>query len=356
MAGTPTSAATIKKKSGIRTFRQGMVIFKENDPARSLYIIQRGQIRLFRPKGRGFVDLAILRTGEVIGEMAYFDEKSTRRSCSAEAMVTTEVIEISFKAFEKTMAGLNPWFKTIINTLAERLRKTNEKVKNLESNSVGVAKDGKVGDYVFFHTIDVIRILSLLYLNFASTGTPVDGKTQINRSKLLFYMSDLFNIKEVKIEEFLKLADEEGFINIVDDENGKPNLIQTADFDQFRSIMAFMNAQRQLEDSRKLKISAPCERLLRMIVAQAEEVAHSDATYLADLSKIFDNCKANQISISDDDLAEAVEAGLCGDIIVGTGNKLSSEVQFAKLIKLLPSIKMTNAIAKMNESKAGRDY
>ena len=126
-----------QKKSGIRTFKPGEVLFNENDPATSLYIIQKGQIRLFRPKGRGFVDLAILRSGEVIGEMAYFDEKSRRRSCSASAIVTTEVIEISFVAFAKTMEGLNPWFKTIINTLANRLRKTNERVKELETNSVG---------------------------------------------------------------------------------------------------------------------------------------------------------------------------------------------------------------------------
>src|SRR5690606_25733337 len=129
------TAASSQKKSGIRSFKPSEVLFHENDIAQSLFIIQTGQIRLYRPKGRGFVELAILRAGEVIGEMAYFDEKSRRRSCSAQAIVTTEVIEISFPGFEKTMAGLNPWFKTIITTLADRLRKTNERVKSLETNS-----------------------------------------------------------------------------------------------------------------------------------------------------------------------------------------------------------------------------
>ena len=153
-----------QKKSGVKVFKPGDVLFNENDPANSLFIIQSGQIRLFRPKGRGYVDIAILRSGEVIGEMAYFDEKSRRRSCSASAIVTTEAVEISFTVLAKALEKLNPWFKTIVVTLANRLRKTNEKVKELESNSVGFGAGGKVSDYVFFHTTDVMRILSTFYL------------------------------------------------------------------------------------------------------------------------------------------------------------------------------------------------
>ena len=89
-----------KKKSGLRTYRAGEQMFAENENAESLFIIQKGQIRLYRPKGKGYIDLAVLRAGEVIGEMAYFDEDSSRRSCSAEAIVPTEVIEISFDAFD----------------------------------------------------------------------------------------------------------------------------------------------------------------------------------------------------------------------------------------------------------------
>lgn len=167
----PAAAAQTNKKSGMRTFKQGETIFKKDEPADSLFIIQKGQIRLFLPKGRGFVELAILRTGEVIGEMGYFDEKATRRSCSAEALTTVEVIEISYLAFGKTMEGLNPWFKTIINTLADRLRKTNDKVKQLESNSVGLSSGDKVGSYTFFNNSDILKLISLTYMCFKTHGT-----------------------------------------------------------------------------------------------------------------------------------------------------------------------------------------
>ncbi|MEX1098805.1 MAG: cyclic nucleotide-binding domain-containing protein, partial [Bacteriovoracaceae bacterium] len=112
-------------KSGLRRLKPGETLFNDGEKANSLYIIQNGQLRLFKPKGKGFIEIAVLRAGEVIGEMAYFDDDGGgKRSCSASAMVSSDVIEISFTAFAKTMSGLNPWFKTIINTLANRLRST----------------------------------------------------------------------------------------------------------------------------------------------------------------------------------------------------------------------------------------
>src|SRR5690606_12751424 len=209
MTSTP-QAKVANKKSGLRVFKPGEIIFNEGDNAESLFIIQRGQIRLFRPKGRGFVEIGVLRAGEVIGEMAYFDEKSRRRSCSASAMVSTEMIEISFAAFEKTLHGLNPWFKTIINTLADRIRKTNERVKELGSNSIGYGSGGKVADYKFFQNVDIIRILSLIFLAFKSHGEEKDGAMTLHMNVLKFYSSDIFNVQDVKFEEFFLLLKDEG--------------------------------------------------------------------------------------------------------------------------------------------------
>jgi CRP-like cAMP-binding protein len=123
-------------KSGLRELKPGEILFNDSEPADSLFIIQKGQIRLFKPKGKGFIEIGVLRAGEVIGEMAFFDEDGSgkKRSCSAAALTPVEVVEISFLAFGKTMQSLNPWFKTIINTLATRLRKANTRIKELEDN------------------------------------------------------------------------------------------------------------------------------------------------------------------------------------------------------------------------------
>ncbi len=346
-----SAAAQGQKKSGIRTFQPGEVLFKENDPATSLYIIQKGQIRLYRPKGRGFVDLAILRSGEVIGEMAYFDEKSRRRSCSAAAIVTTDVIEISFVAFAKTMEGLNPWFKTIINTLANRLRKTNERVKELESNSVGFGAGGKVADYVFFHNSDVIRALATIYLVYKAHGEVLEnGSTQIHMNKLKFYLFDVYNVPEIKFEEFLALLKETGMIEMVKDDDGLPKNLRTQNVDQFRSISVFLNQQRLVDDAKKISISTKCERFLSRVIEQLKAADKPQA--MADISAILNDFKERNVPISDEDFRDAIQSGLAEDILVGEGNTLTSVINIEKLRLVFPSLVVQNAIKKVNEIKA----
>lgn len=345
--------AAPSKKSGIKSFEPGEILFHEGDNAESLYIIQKGQIRLYRPKGRGFVDIAILRNGEVIGEMAYFDEDNTKRSCSAAAIVTTEVIEISFTAFEKTMAGLNPWFKTIINTLANRLRKTNEKVKQLETNSVGFGQGGKVADYVFFHTNDILKILSTIHLVLVSHGERRDsGVWELHKNKLQFYMFDVYNVSEIKYEEFFPLLKELGLVDVAKDEDGLPKIIQVKKPEDIKSIIIFLNSQRRLEDDKKVNISSKGERFLTRIVEQFKKQGVEKPKAKADISAILSDFKERKVPITDDDFKEIVSNGLAEDILVGEGNQLTSVVYYDKVVKILPSIRLNNAVKKINEAKA----
>ncbi len=340
-----------QKKSGIRSFAPGEVLFNDNDPATSLFIIQKGQVRLFKPKGRGYVDIAILRSGEVIGEMAYFDEKSRRRSCSASAIVTTEVIEISFVAFAKTMEGLNPWFKTIINTLANRLRKTNDRVKELETNSVGFGAGGKVADYVFFHTTDIMRVLSTMYLVIKTHGEKVDtGGWQIHMNKLKFYLFDIFNVPEIKFEEFLNMLKENHFLEVRKDEDGLPKVLHVENPDDFRSMTVFFNTQKLLEDHKKLQISSKCERFLSRVIEQLKNADKPQA--MANISVILEDFKSRSVPITDADFRDAVVAGLAEDILVGSGNVLTSVINIEKLRKVFPAIRMQNSIKRINESKS----
>lgn len=356
MATPPAKGQAAEKKSGIKTFKAGEVLFAQGDPADSLFIIQSGQIRLYLPKGRGFVDLAILRAGEVIGEMAYFDENASRRSCSAAAIMTTQVIEISFKAFGKTMEGLNPWFKTIINTLADRLRKTNDKVKALESNSIGFGKEGKVGDYVFFHNADVLKLLSLFYLGFKTHGEQKEGHVELHMNKLKFYMLDIFAISEIKYEEFFLMLANEGFVKIANDDDGLPKLIQIRDIESIRSIMVFINMQRMMEESKQLKISHKCEVMLQKMITQLLARAEKESEAEVDLTTVIEECVAEGIQVSEEDVKDAINAGLVGDVMVADLNRLSLTVYFDKLKKVFPSLRFSNAVKRINEAKAAKGY
>lgn len=340
-------------KSGIRNFKQGDILFKEKDSAASLFIIQRGQIRLFVQKGKGFVDISILRAGEVIGEMAYFDERATsRRSCSAEALSQVEVVEVTFIAFDKAMKGMNPWFRTIVNTLAERLRTTNDKVKSLENNSVGFGADGRSGNYVFFHNVDLVKIISLLYLMFKSHGEIVEGKIKLHFEKMKMYMNEIFNISEIKIEELMTILKAESFISIENDEKKLPKVYVIDNIDTYKQLLNYFNTQRLLDDTKKINISFKCQIFLDAIIRQVQGKADQEGNATVNITEILDEFKQKNIAVTEEDLGDSAKAGFTGALVVGDKNAVTTSVAISKLEKLWPSIRLQNAVKKLNEKKA----
>ncbi len=344
---TATSTSTGQKKSGLKILQPGQVLFNEGDEANSMFIIQKGQIRLFRPKGKGFVDIAVLRSGEVIGEMAYFDPNSRKRSASASAIAPTEVIEISFVALEKTMTALNPWFKTLINTLADRLRKSNERVRELESNSVGYSSD-----YKFFQLSEVVKLLSLFYFCYKSMSEVNGDKVSLPMNKLKQYVVDIFNIQEVKLEEMVQLFIAEKIMTSVTDEEQGTKILSVTDIEFFKTLQAFFNTQRMLREDKKMHISNKCEKFLSKVVDQTRELTPENGQVEVDLSKIANYFKEYNMGITLDDFQAARLAKFCGEYKMADDGKISAMVNIDYLNKMFPVVKFMNAINRLNDAKA----
>ncbi len=343
---TPTATAGTQKKSGIKVLAPGEVLFNEGDNAVSMYIIQKGQLRLFRPKGKGFIELAVLRSGEVIGEMSYFDPESKKRSASAAAITYTEIIEISFTALEKTMTALNPWFKTLINTLADRLRKSNERVKALENNSIGFS-----GEFKFFQSADIVKILSLLYLTFRSMGENKDGKFNLHMSKLKMYAVDIFNVNEAKLEEFLQLLIGEKIIEAGLDEDGAPKNLLIKEPETFKIFQVFFNAQRSMKDDKKLIISQKCEKFLTKILESLAEQNPTNGKIDFELSAVTKHFKDYNISITLDDFQGAKNAKFCGEYRMEDDGRIFTIINLDYLRKMFPVIRFMNALNRLNDAK-----
>ena len=342
-------------KSGLRRMKPGEILFNDGEKANSLYIIQNGQLRLFKPKGKGFVEIAVLRAGEVIGEMAYFDDDGGgKRSCAASAMVTSEVIEISFTAFSKTMAGLNPWFKTIINTLASRLRSTNARVKALESNSASVNYGtGKHSGYEFFKSADIIKILGMLFLTYKSHGEKTDKGLALHRKTLNLYSHEIFGITEAKMDELIIVLEDLKLMETENDKDALPKQLVVKDIDQLRSFFIFYNTEKHLTEDKKLKISKKCQVFLEGIWGKLQDQPNTDsAMTLVPVDSLLANWKAKKMFIGLENLEEAREHGIVGEAIVGKNNEISLEVSYLKLKKLLPNIKFMNRVLASNQAKS----
>ena len=342
-------------KSGLKVIKPGEILFNEGDKASSLYIIQKGQLRLFRPKGKGFIELAVLRAGEVIGEMSYFDDDNGgKRSCSAAALVTTEVIEISFAAFAKTMSGLNPWFKTIITTLADRLRTTNSKVKELESNSTSVDyTTGKQKGYEFFKPHDIIKVLGTLFLVLKSHGEKNPEGVAVHKKTLDLYSHEIFGVNEAKTESLLHILQDLGLMVLQNDQDGLPKVLVFKELESIRGLFIFFNTQKHLTEDKKIKIGMKCQTFLEKLLERlAPTPPPESGMSLVKIDDLLAFWKERKMAIDLDSLNEAREHAIVGEVIVGENNELSLEVSYMKLKKLLPTIRFMNMITQSNRDKS----
>ena len=104
--------------------KKGEVIFKEGDVSDNAYIIKTGQVEISKGEGKQKVVLAILKDGDIFGEMGIIEDKP--RSATATALDEVRMKAINHEKFNelflKDPASLIPFFKALF----ERLRTMNE--------------------------------------------------------------------------------------------------------------------------------------------------------------------------------------------------------------------------------------
>jgi len=100
----------------------GTVLFKEGDKGDEAYLIISGQIQLRKNVLSEYPqNVATLGSGDVVGEMALFDN----RPRLAEAMVSedAEVFIIPRGEFSERLAGMHPVMRRILQIMVARVRK-----------------------------------------------------------------------------------------------------------------------------------------------------------------------------------------------------------------------------------------
>ncbi|WP_171715581.1 Crp/Fnr family transcriptional regulator [Metallococcus carri] len=113
-----------------RTIHRGEELFHEGEKGESLYVITDGKVKLGRtsPDGRENL-LAILGTGEMLGELSLFDPGP--RTATATAVANTELVGLGHEAMADFLKTRPEVAMTMLGALARRLRRTNEALGDL---------------------------------------------------------------------------------------------------------------------------------------------------------------------------------------------------------------------------------
>jgi CRP/FNR family cyclic AMP-dependent transcriptional regulator len=121
-----------------RHFRPGQFLFREGEKSNCLFLIKSGSVAIRKMKGGAYVELGRLYSNEVLGELSFFDRLP--RSAAAVALTEVEVLEIPFDSLDQIYTKVPDYMKTIISSVANRLRRANELIRSLQKNIV--AEDG----------------------------------------------------------------------------------------------------------------------------------------------------------------------------------------------------------------------
>ncbi len=123
-----------------RRYRDNEILFLEHEPGEELYIIQKGKIKITKIVDNNEVLLAVLKPGDIFGEMAILENKP--RSASAISFGEGEVLAVSKDNFG-LMVQRNPQLGTkLITLLSERIWKAYRQLANiLISDPVGRMMD-----------------------------------------------------------------------------------------------------------------------------------------------------------------------------------------------------------------------
>ncbi|MBI4594973.1 MAG: cyclic nucleotide-binding domain-containing protein [Candidatus Tectomicrobia bacterium] len=112
-----------------KTYTDGEIIFAEGDRGEVMYIIQSGKVRLTKKTPQGEIELAVLGSGEILGEMSLFDRLT--RSATAVAMGKARILSVDKKKLFSTINGDPTIAFKIIETMCRRIRKLDQDFSEL---------------------------------------------------------------------------------------------------------------------------------------------------------------------------------------------------------------------------------
>lgn len=125
-------------------FRAGDVLFQEDETSFHFFIIQEGEVEVFKrgPSGEE-LKLATVTAGNSLGEFAMLDRQP--RSASARALTDIVAARVSPEAYEQLLNELPDWAVSVMRALVERVRHTNDIVRALQSGLEKTATGTQLG-------------------------------------------------------------------------------------------------------------------------------------------------------------------------------------------------------------------
>ncbi|HUE99338.1 MAG TPA: Crp/Fnr family transcriptional regulator [Anaerolineales bacterium] len=190
---TPTQLDWVAQRAHRRVFEAGRNVMTIEQPGEAGYIILHGTVKIHIEQGKRDVILAILGSGDMLGEMSLID--SVGRSASAVTLENTLMLWMDKVTFNYMLDNFTPVARNLVKILSARVRLSDQLIQALA-------------------TLEVNGRVARQLLAFAEKyGREQEGATQIRIALTQGDIADLVGASRKRVNQTMVLFKEQGLID-----------------------------------------------------------------------------------------------------------------------------------------------
>ncbi|RZA04634.1 MAG: cyclic nucleotide-binding domain-containing protein [Proteobacteria bacterium] len=341
--------------SNIKHLKKGEILVKEGETSNSMYWVQSGTLRLYKKKAPGFIELGVVHSGEVVGEMSFLD--NAPRSASVEALQPCDIVEIPRGKFEEFINAQPSWMKALVQTLVTRLRSTSNRVKELETSSTVYAKNEEgrtTKQHEFLSTADLLKLSTgLLVAGSRNAELSADGTKRVKAAWFQFYAGQVFTMQLAKVQVFTDVLNEAGVIKI--EKIADAVELRLLDLDRLEKFIYFAQEENAKLEEKQLPLTAKGMAILDAVAefSGIMQAGPGEQSFIANMDDCFAKAaakKGDKIPFDYGAFEEVEKAGLSKEMRVEGMDKTAVFLP-ARFQKLYPVLALRQRFRDMNAHK-----
>lgn len=334
--------------AGSKRLIKGDLLFKEGDSSNAMYLIRSGMVRIFKKKGDSQIEIDTLRSGQIVGEMAFLD--GNPRSASGEALMDSELVEISKSVYDQTMVQVPEWVKVLLKAIVARLRSTTTKMKNLESSSMEMNYEDGRRNFVFLSPHDALKLAAaVLLVGSISKEDSPEGK-KIKLTSLERYTNQVMGIPVAKMTSFLDILTQGNILHISDNQD-----VALKDAALLESLIQYVCDENLLEPTKRHDLSLRGFLVMGLISKHLDKFPKDEADGFSNVNvaevKKLETGASGKEPFRMDEFAELVKVGYASTLTVVSTDQQTTLLQpevFKRAYRIQRVLKILEA---MNEEK-----
>ena len=327
--------------TNVKKLQANEILFREGDASEAMFVVKSGKISIFKQKGSGEIELASLGPGQMLGEMAFFDNKPRSAGARAGGGAEAEVIVLPFKSLNAQFKTFPEWLKAMVKTVNDHLREANKRIKNLEQ----VNTETRV-----FPPHTITKLCAILSCVAHRYGEATPEGLIVPSGKLRNYTIQIFGEPTNKMQKLMEKLSPLGYLKVEDLGEGRQK-ITVFRLNELFDFVDFYNEYLFKEDSKRTTIDEAELRVLRGLLFFAKQTTPDEKGIVKVSLTLMQNesMKALGSVVTVNDVNSLISKGVITDKVSGGNGELFTSFNLNDVARIIPFWELIYTLEKVTK-------